>query len=104
MKDKSAPQSSFRPRFSIRSLTIFVTAFCIYFGTWELTRRFGTPPEQHSGALAPFIFYTTTPTGEPWLPWTRHYYFWCFGFTCKLPMETKEGNIRKLYPRAFQVH
>jgi hypothetical protein len=31
----------FRPRFSIRTLAIFVTVVCAYFGAWEATKRYG---------------------------------------------------------------
>jgi hypothetical protein len=31
----------FRPRFTVRTLTIFITLVCIYFGAWEATKRYG---------------------------------------------------------------
>jgi hypothetical protein len=31
----------FRPRFSVRTLAIFVTLVCAYFGAWEATKRYG---------------------------------------------------------------
>jgi hypothetical protein len=33
--------SRFRPRFTVRTLTIFVTLICAYFGAWEATKRYG---------------------------------------------------------------
>ena len=39
----------FRPRFSVRTLAIFVTLVCCYFAAWEATKRYdGRSP-------APFI-------------------------------------------------
>src|SRR5688572_30732661 len=35
----------FRPRFSVRTLAIFVTLVCAYFGAWEATRRNVRPRE-----------------------------------------------------------
>lgn len=32
-----------RPRFSVRALLIFVTLVCLYFGGWEVTKRWGIP-------------------------------------------------------------
>jgi hypothetical protein len=29
----------FRPRFSVRTLAVFVTLVCFYFGSWEATKR-----------------------------------------------------------------
>jgi hypothetical protein len=35
-----------RPRFTIRTLAIFVTLVCAYFGAWEATKRYAVlPPE-----------------------------------------------------------
>ncbi len=31
----------FRPRFTVRTLAIFVTLVCAYFGAWEPTRKYG---------------------------------------------------------------
>jgi hypothetical protein len=31
----------FRPRFTLRTLAIFVTLVCAYFAAWEVTKRFG---------------------------------------------------------------
>ncbi len=33
----------FRPRFTVRTLAIFVTLVCAYFGAWEATMRYGIP-------------------------------------------------------------
>lgn len=33
----------FRPRFSVRTLAIFVTLVCAYFAAWEATKRWGIP-------------------------------------------------------------
>jgi hypothetical protein len=30
-----------RPRFSVRTLAIFVTLVCVYFGAWEVTKKYG---------------------------------------------------------------
>ncbi|HUG67861.1 MAG TPA: hypothetical protein VMM76_08915 [Pirellulaceae bacterium] len=32
-----------RPRFSVRTLAIVVTLVCVYFGLWEITKRWGVP-------------------------------------------------------------
>ena len=32
----------FRPKFSIRTLAIFVTLVCAYFGAWEATKKYAT--------------------------------------------------------------
>lgn len=32
-----------RPRFSVRTLAIFVTLVCAYFGVWEVTKRLAIP-------------------------------------------------------------
>lgn len=49
-----------KPRFSIRSLAIAVTLVCVYFGTWEMTKRWGVTGSQQildeyqrSGILLP---------------------------------------------------
>ena len=33
----------FRPQFSVRTLAIVVTLVCLYFGAWDLTKRWGIP-------------------------------------------------------------
>ena len=32
-----------RPRFSLRTLVLFVTLVGVYFGAWEATKKFGVP-------------------------------------------------------------
>ena len=45
----------FRPRFSIRTLAIFVTLVCAYFAAWEATKKYGLPTPWPSPAQ--FAFY-----------------------------------------------
>ncbi len=79
----------FRPRFSIRTLAIFVTLVCAYFGAWEATKRYGTPQViddhwQWSSSPVPFL------VRRDELPELKtHYYLWQFGSTFKLPIESE---------------
>ena len=102
----------FRPRFSIRTLAIFVTVVCAYFGTWEATKRAvksqlsheyysmdGTRKlsehELQSGSKMSLSFWSRSPaplvisrdvlTGGT-AP--RRYYLWLFGPEFKLPIES----------------
>lgn len=96
----------FRPRFSIRTLAIFVTLVCAYFGVWEATKRYGVP-ETHPAAL-----YENVPLPNSWIVWggsspmpfvvkeyevgpgregccPTYYYLWLFGPKIKLPFESE---------------
>ena len=95
-----------RPRFSIRTLAIFVTLVCCYAACWGPTKRRGRDEvfmllndvEQldnvFSGGFsyggAHWDAYAVMPLvveGYDYNESTRHYYFWFFGFVAKLPYE-----------------
>ncbi len=94
------------PRFSVRTLAIFVTLVCCYFGAWEATKRWGMP-------LGPTYVVLKARDGTPrkvrlgstnesspmplvigrdemlgYSAPTRHYYLWLFGLKFKLPFES----------------
>jgi hypothetical protein len=100
----------FRPRFSVRTLAIFVTLVACYFGAWEATKRYGARqsnyglnyglPSPDWGALEP----------ERWSPaplviiedellyggkyrYTRTYSLWLFGPQIKLPFSSNAGYM-----------
>ncbi len=88
-----------RPRFSVRTLAIFVTLVCVYFGAWEATKRYG-PRSISDDVLvleeppAPFIvrgylleYQPMTSLSDIRILATRRYYIWLFGPTIKLPYE-----------------
>ncbi len=106
----------FRPRFSVRTLAVFVTLVCAYFGAWEATKRYGVPDPDwpcfpppdykhekivsYADCPTPFIlgrdeFYIDS--GEH-LHFARRYYLWLFGPEFKLPYESEgwsdEGYFR----------
>ena len=43
MTSNGTSPKRWRPRFSLRTLFIFVTLVCFYFGAWEVTKTFGVP-------------------------------------------------------------
>ena len=99
----------FRPTFSVRTLAIFVTLACAYFGAWEATKKYGQPrlSETLVNRMASFSgsFFMRTPApfliaadehdpavsrlyGNKVEPYVRRYYFWFFGLIVQLPPET----------------
>lgn len=95
----------FRPRFSIRTLGIFVTLVCAYFGTWEVTKKFGVPKTPikvdsdggmivDAGSTIPFVIWQDeTDNGFigvnrlVFINPKRCFYIWVFGARIKLPFE-----------------
>ena len=94
----------FRPRFSIRTLAIFVTLVCAYFGAWEATKRYGLerglsddldmPLREESPA--PFIVLQSGSFEGPRKKLSNPYraistrtriYIWFFGLKIKFPLE-----------------
>jgi hypothetical protein len=99
------------PSFSIRTLAIFVTLVCAYFGAWEATKRhaanqFRSNPFETGSetiyiveATAPFPFIVRQK--ESVVLWNGplrfyvqykskmlvHYYLWLFGLKVKLPVQ-----------------
>ena len=85
----------FRPRFSVRTLAIFVTSVCVYFGAWEATKKYGLPvvlndeAEQADSPMPLVIrevtsgFYLNAPYA---IHHTSEYYLWLFGPKMKLPI------------------
>jgi hypothetical protein len=86
----------FRSRFSMRTLVIFVTLVCAYFGAWEATRVHGVHDVRHRALLSAnsvtAIAPLTVRTHAQYLcqpdPETR-YYLWLFGPTIKLHFESE---------------
>ena len=95
----------FSPRFSVRTLAIFVTLACAYFGAWEVTKKYGKEsvqePKLESDLNAFFIsspapFLVVSDEWDPAVsrtygngrqPFVRRYYYWCFGLKGQLPIE-----------------
>jgi hypothetical protein len=106
------------PRFSVRTLAIFVTLVCVYFATWEATKKHGPqavvlakypelaprwvedfylPDERAKGSVAvPMPFVVTwlrpIPQGNNLRPpeYTRDYYLWFNGWTTRVPPQKTE--------------
>ncbi len=102
----------FRPRFSVRTLAIFVTLICAYFGAWEATKRYaitrkidslgwewtyvGNEELQVTEANSPMPFVVRSKdirgidiSGAGNLHLLQHYHLWLFGPTIELPFEWK---------------
>ena len=86
----------FRPRFSVRTLAIFVTLVCAYFGAWEATKRYGVVDERETSP-APFVVVWTDP-GEAridgrrvatWTPRPARRYLWMYGMRMNMPFESE---------------
>jgi hypothetical protein len=73
----------FRPRFSLRTLAIVVTGFCLYLGTWPLTRKYGLPD---------ITFNTSTPMSVN---------VWVVSADSPLPLIVRQEVI--VNPRSAQV-
>jgi hypothetical protein len=103
MIEKSNP---FRPRFSVRTLVIFVTLVCVYFGVWEATKRYGVPSTPklidsesemivHAGSPMPLVVWQDeTENGfisinrSVFVNPRRRFYLWLFGVRITLPFES----------------
>lgn len=75
----------FRPRFSVRTLAIFLTLVCAYFAAWEATRH--AAGQNADKVLMPFVIWgeesTTGASGvKKVIAW--HYYLWFFGYEREL--------------------
>ena len=95
-----------RPRFSVRTLAVFVTLICVYFGCWEATKRWGVTPTQQilaeyeqSGILlhasisppmenAPMPFVIRRVEFGDFHASSR-FYLWFFGLRIELPIRTE---------------
>lgn len=55
-----------RPRFTVRTLAIFVTLVCAYFGTWEATKRWEiSAVPLGKSSPAPFIVVQEVEVHQP---------------------------------------
>jgi hypothetical protein len=106
-EEKAKRWRIWRPRFSVRTLAIFVTLVCAYFGAWEATKRHGI--KQGGGhmllSIDPIEFGSIASADSPYplivaynesinqRPVTsknrRRYYVWLFGPEIKLPFESE---------------
>jgi hypothetical protein len=98
----------FRPRFTVRTLAIFVTLLCAYFGVWEATKRYGVKPMQgrilnnyrvlRGGSPGPLLISCfqegpvvlhdgCTYAGAMMVVKTQ--YLWLFGPAIRLPWESR---------------
>jgi hypothetical protein len=94
------------PRFSLRTLGVFVSLVCVYLGSWQMTTQFGlgrvTSYLKHqaidvesSWSPVPFLVVTHVSVPSEFIslptdyPQTRsyrdHYYVWCGGPVFQLP-------------------
>ena len=111
-RNGSSPKR-WRPRFSLRTLVIFVTLVCVYFGAWEVTKRCEDTDKLSfdykyrafvHGAYSPMPFVVARDEsdfivsdlqdyggGNPSYSGSgpRRYYLWLVGPLIKLPFETK---------------
>ncbi len=100
----------FRPRYSVRTLAIFLTLVCVYFGAWEATKKYGVrkvssdviSESEHvrfSKAPGPSLVLVDVhrrseriKTNDGYvihfIP-VRLYYVWLFGPKIKLPFESE---------------
>lgn len=85
----------FRPRFTVRSLAIFVTFVCVYLGAWEATKRYGLPNGMEATSPFPLIVVQTefveiprVRLADPYSDYllTKQVYLWLFGPKIKLPV------------------
>jgi hypothetical protein len=85
-----------RLRFSLRTLAVFVTLVCAYFGVWEATKRYGLGRGIESwgcdqSSPLPLVIandehYFCLNGGRPGIH--RQYYIWLLGPQFKLPWES----------------
>jgi hypothetical protein len=100
-KSNGTSPKRWRPRFSLRTLVIFVTLVCFYFGAWEATKNFGVPavsefietttsgfcfPVDHADSPFPFCVRVdqggveSIPGRKPSFAYYRRSYSWIFGW------------------------
>ena len=100
---------TFGPRFTLRTLAIFVTLVCAYLAAWEATRRYGLPERFSTHELCHLTYYDPFRPGIVYEPtalmpfvvrYTEfgvhnrydqngdRYYLWFFGSKIKLPFES----------------
>lgn len=101
-RERGTPKR-FRPRFTIRTLTIVVTLVCVYAACWGPTKTWGVRDvatkmqnTRETEPVAPLILTAEhgswVDVGDQRSVWIRplsrrRYYFWFFGFVVKLPYE-----------------
>src|SRR5262245_6774079 len=100
-----------RLQFSVRTLAIFVTLVCAYFGAWEATKRYGTRLDKttrffnykggtysydeyvlDASSPCPFVvrrdvYEMPNPPLTVVVNPTRRYYLWLFGTVWKMPID-----------------
>jgi hypothetical protein len=104
-----------RPRFSLRTLAVFVTLVCVYFAAWELTSRKGVAMIEAqaranerddwwinyvsdvSSPLPFVVSYVAEPINhegpEPMGPtWERRYCLWIFGWVWEFKNDAAPKN------------
>lgn len=94
-----------RPRFSVRTLLIFVSLACIYFGCWELTKRQGCGQLPNASSPMPLIIrsddYRTSGVNMGMVTarvhWPcRNYYLWLFGPKIRIwQTDREEEEVRE---------
>lgn len=105
-------------RFSLRTLAILVTLFCVYMGTWESTKRWGVPTSRFfdtpghdvpkngiidATAVAPLLIGVDEldVIDNSDLFYSRRYYLWLFGPRVKLPFESEVDPEKHLPVASF---
>jgi hypothetical protein len=96
----------FRPRFSVRTLAIFVTLVCVYFAAWEATKTSGVidilpSAPSHENLISPIPLVLSRDVNGERNYWRdsntyvsqgyvrRQYFIWLFGPIIKLPYESE---------------
>lgn len=87
-----------RLRFSLRTLGIFVTLVCLYFGIWELTKNYAIDINRHAipyrwenddvlivNAPMPFVMKSMAVPNQGRFRLVERYYLWLLGPTLQLP-------------------
>jgi len=100
MTTQSITPNRWRPRFSVRTLVVMVTLVCVYFGCWEITKRFGVRDivfhkyvfrKLNNKEEVRFAGFLSSPgpfvVSQKWTGNDETYYFWFFGYIAKLPYE-----------------
>ncbi len=91
------------PRFSLRTLLVLVTLVCVYFGCWEITKRYGVPAvdSMDNGILVsspmPFVvgcyrLYDKYYGRHDKWEFRREHYLWIFGFSVRTPFSWVIGD------------
>jgi hypothetical protein len=88
-----------RPRFSVRTLAIFVTLVCVYFAAWGTTKRYAslrvatcTDGIMETGSSFPLVIWKNEVEARQLangftILRPRRFYLWVFGPEFKLPFE-----------------